>query len=43
MGQRASFACDVLDVFRLADDGRFAFGWEFADWTLLQEWEYLDF
>ena len=43
MGQRASFACDVLDVFRFADDGRFAFCREFSDWTLLQEWEYLDF
>ena len=43
MGQRASFACDVLDVFRLADDGRFAFCREFAAWTLLREREYLDF
>lgn len=38
-----AIARDVLDVFRLADDGRFAFCWEFADWTLLREREYLDF
>jgi hypothetical protein len=33
----------VLDVFRFAEDGRFAFCDEFADWVLLKERGYLDF
>lgn len=32
-----------LDVFRLSEDGRFAFCEEFADWELLQERGWLDF
>lgn len=32
-----------LDVFRFAEDGRFAFCDEFADWRLLQERGWLDF
>jgi hypothetical protein len=32
-----------LDVFRFAEDGRFAFCREFADWRLLGERGYLDF
>ncbi len=34
---------EELDVFRFAEDGRFAFCREFADWTLLWERGYLDF
>lgn len=34
---------EKLDVFRFAEDGRFAFCREFADWTLLWERGYLDF
>jgi hypothetical protein len=32
-----------LDVFRFAEDGRFAFCEEFADWTLLRERGHLIF
>ena len=32
-----------LDVFRFAEDGRFASCEEFADWTLLRERGYLTF
>jgi hypothetical protein len=34
---------EKLDVFRFAEDGKFAFCEEFADWTLLWERGYLDF
>ena len=34
---------DELDVFRFAEDGRFAFCEEFADWRRLRELGYLDF
>jgi hypothetical protein len=34
---------EELDVFRFAEDGRFAFCREFADWTLLWERGYLGF
>ena len=34
---------EELDVFRFAEDGRFAFCDEFADWKLLEERAYLDF
>ncbi len=34
---------EKLDVFRFAEDGRFAFCDEFADWQRLQEFGYLDF
>jgi len=33
---------EELDVFRFAEDGRFAFCEEFADWDLLEERGYLD-
>jgi hypothetical protein len=34
---------EKLDVFRFAEDGRFAFCREFADWRRLQERGYLTF
>jgi len=34
---------EEMDVFRLSEDGRFAFCEEFADWQLLQERGWLDF
>jgi hypothetical protein len=41
---RSEFVYDEkLDVFRFAEDGRFAFCKEFADWMLLEERGYLDF
>jgi hypothetical protein len=45
MEERTSeFVYDAkLDVFRFAEDGRFAFCEEFADWTLLRERGYLTF
>ena len=33
---------EELDVFRFAEDGRFAFCEEFADWRRLRELGYLD-
>ena len=32
-----------LDVFRFAEDGRFAFCRDFANWQLLEERGYLDY
>jgi hypothetical protein len=32
---------ESMDVFRLAEDGRFAFCRDFADWRLLENREYL--
>jgi hypothetical protein len=34
---------EELDVFRFAEDNRFAFCEDFADWELLQERSLLDF
>ena len=34
---------EELDVFRFAEDGRFAFCEEFADWRRLRELGYLNF
>ena len=34
---------EELDVFRFAEDGRFAFCEEFADWQRLRELGYLNF
>ena len=34
---------EEMDVFRLSEDGRFAFCEDFADWELLQERGWLDF
>jgi hypothetical protein len=34
---------EELDIFRFAEDGRFAFCREFAEWTLLWKRGYLDF
>lgn len=43
-GGASEFVYDEgLDVFRFAEDGRFAFCREFADWRRLQERGYLDF
>ncbi len=41
---RSHFVYDEeLDIFRFPEDGRFAFGKEFADWKLLRERGYLNF